>query len=223
MRNIGAMDEARTFWLTHALLPALLCAGLAAAIFLGGWDWALAGRLYSAEEGWLLGNALGRALHQGQRAIIGAIALAALMALTRARWRRPASYLLLCLALTASLASLGKHVSGVDCPKDLAQFGAPARAEGRGQCFPAGHSSSAFALVSLYFLLGARRPRWRWAGLAAGCSLGLAFAATQWARGMHVPSHDLASAALAWAVAVGAYTAVYRRRLWNPPHAPAAD
>ena len=39
--------------------------------------------------------------------------------------------------------------------------------------------------------------------------------ATQWARGMHFPSHDLVSAAIAWAVAVCAYTAAYRRRLRN--------
>ena len=220
---MGSMNHARSFWLTHALAPALLCAGLAAAIHFGGWDWWLAGSLHSAGEGWPLDNALGRALHRGERGIIGAVALAALLGLAHPRWRRPASYLLLCLVLTASLASLGKHLSGVQCPKDLAQFGAPARAEGRGQCFPAGHSSAAFALVSLYFLLGTRRPRWRWAGLAAGGALGLVFAATQWARGMHVPSHDLASAALAWAVAVAAYTAVYRRRLWDARHAPAAD
>ena len=219
------MDEAATstFWVTHALLPALLCAGLAAAISIGGWDWAVADAFYDpAARGWLLDPALGRALHGGERGLIFAVALGLLAALTQRAWRRPASYLLLCLALTASLVSLGKHVTGVDCPRDLARYGASPRARA-GECFPAGHSSSAFALVALYFLPAARRPRWRRAGLAAGLGLGLAFAATQWGRGMHVPSHDLVSAALAWAVALAAYTAVYRRRLWNPPHAPAAD
>jgi len=218
-----AMTGTQTFWLTHALVPALLCAGLAAAIHLGGWDWALADAFYDpAARRWLLDPALGKALHGGERLFIGATTLATLAALPWRRWRRPASYLLLCLVLTASLVSFGKHATTVECPKDLPAYGARPGARGS-QCFPAGHSSTAFALVALYFLLRERRPRLRWVGLAAGVALGLAFAATQWARGMHVPSHDLTSAAIAWAVALGAYTAAYRRRLWDPDHAPAAD
>ncbi len=216
------MNGTQTFWLTHALLPALLCAGLAAGIHLGGWDWALADAFYDpAAQRWLLDPALGRALHGGERGLIAAVVLATLAALAWRPWRRPACYLLLCIGLTASLVSLGKHVTAVECPRDLPAYGAQQPRRG-GECFPAGHSSAAFSLVALYFLFR-ERPRWRRAGLAAGLALGLAFAATQWARGMHFPSHDLTSAAIAWAVALGAYTAVYRRRLWDPRHAPAAD
>ena len=218
-----AMNGTQTFWLTHALIPVLLCAGLAAAIQLGGWDWALADALFDpAARRWLLDPALGKALHGGERGLIGAVTLTTLAALAWRTWRRPASYLLVCLVFSGAVASFGKHVTAVDCPKDLPAYGARPDARGGG-CFPAGHSSTAFALVALYFLLRERRPRWRWAGLATGLALGLGFAATQWARGMHVPSHDLASATIAWAIALGAYTAVYRRRLWDSSHAPAAD
>jgi len=188
---------------------------------LGGGDAAAAGFFFdSATQRWLL-EGMGRGLHGGERLLIGAVMLAALVAMAWRRWRRPASYLLLCFALTTALASLGKHTTDVACPKDRVEYGGTPRQDGL--CFPAGHSSAAFSLVALYFLLGERRPRWRHAGLAAGLALGLAFALTQWARGMHVPSHDLTSAALAWVIALVAYTGVYRRRLWDPPDALAAD
>ena len=88
----------------------------------------------------------------------------------------------------------------------------------RAQCFPAGHSSGGYAWVALYFVLAGRR---RWAGLAIGLGLGLAFGATQWARGMHFPSHDVVSAAVAWAVALGAYAGLYGKQAGNAD-APAA-
>ncbi len=216
------MQATQSWWLTHALMPVLLCVGLAAVFHFGNWDRAVAGAFYdSAGQTWLLDGPPGRALHGAQRLFIAAVVVTALALLTLRRWRRPASYLLVCLALTTSLVSLGKHATRVECARDLAEYGGSHRRGG--QCFPAGHSSAALSLVALYFLLGERRAAMRWVGLVVAVGLGLAFAATQWARGMHVPSHDLASAAIAWAVALGAYTALYRRRLWDPRHAPAAD
>ena len=217
------VETTRAWWVRHALLPLLLWAAAMAVLRLGGADHAVTGTLFDPlSQRWLLdAHGAGRALHEGERLLIGAVMLAALVAMTWRRWRRPASYLLLCFALTTSLVSFGKHTTNVACPRNLAEYGGTPRQDGL--CFPAGHSSAAFSLVALYFLLGERQPRRRWAGLAAGLVLGLTFAATQWARGMHFPSHDLTSAAIAWSIALVAYTAVYRRRLWGPGHAPAAD
>lgn len=59
--------------------------------------------------------------------------------------------------------------------------------------------------MALYFFLLATRPRWRWVGLAVGVSLGVLFGATQQLRGAHFLSHDLWTAVICWACALGGY------------------
>jgi membrane-associated PAP2 superfamily phosphatase len=231
--------EARRWWIAHAGLPLLLFVAAFGLLHVGGGDRALAGVLYDAAAGrWRLDlrEPLSQALYDFERGLVMAAVLAGLAVLMAGfwhrgarRWRRPVAYLLLCFAATTGLVSLGKHATNVDCPRALLDYGGRYPATGlledrpdawpRAQCFPAGHSSAGFAWVALYFTLARG---WRPAGLGAGIALGLAFAATQWARGMHFPSHDVVSAALAWTIALGAYVAWYRR----PPgeaDAPAAD
>lgn len=217
-------------------VPALLA--LAALLQWSGADHALASALYDpSTQSWLLDTRLplSRLLYQGERALVMAAVLAGLGVLAAGRvhagarrWRRPVAYLLACLAATTGLASLGKHVTNVDCPRALADYGGRRPAVGlfedrpddlpRALCFPAGHASAAYSLVSLYFLPGAVRRRRL--GLAAGVGLGLAFGATQWARGMHFLSHDAVSLAIAWAVAL-VVAAMFRfRRPAAAPDAP---
>lgn len=185
--------------------------------------------------------------HAGKR-LIAAVALSSLTAWAASfvwpqlcDWRRPASYLLLCMALSTGLVSLGKRSTGIDCPRDLAAYGGPRAEVGwfearpvhqpAGRCFPGGHSSGGFSLLALYFLLIERRPRAARMALTGTLLLGGGFALAQWARGSHAPSHDLASATLAWTVAASVYTVAYRRRLWSVrpdrpehmSHASAAD
>ena len=221
--------ESSRWWLTHAAVPALLAATLFVALQLGG-DRLLAGTLYDpAGQGWLLdpGLAQSRFLYGGERALIFGAVLAGLGLLLAGcwfpgirDWRRPIAFVLLSLGATTALVGAAKQATNVDCPRALVEYGGPRRFVGlfedrpddwpRAACFPAGHSSAAFAFVSLYFVLAAARPRWRWAGLGAGLGFGLAFGATQWARGMHFPSHDVVSAAVAWAVALATNAALYR-------------
>jgi len=220
---------------THAVIPGVVWLGLVVLAH-AGLDTALSDRLYDPAAGRWMFNAGGWAhvaLYRGGRAlVIGAVLASLLIVLAsfaRAAlepWRRPASYLLVCIALTTGLASLGKHTTNVDCPKDLERYGGDRPQVGlfadrpdalpRAQCFPAGHSSGGFSLLALYFLLGERHRSWRWPGLAAGLTLGFAFAFVQWGRGMHFLSHDLISAAIGWSVALGAYTVLYRSSVWNP-------
>jgi membrane-associated PAP2 superfamily phosphatase len=225
--------RADRWWIAHAGIPLLLVLPILFwVLHVGGGDRALADALYDvAAQRWRLDphEPASRLLYGAERALMIGAVLAGLGMLAAGlwyrgarRWRRPVSYLLLCFAAT-------KHATNVDCPRALADYGGRYPAIGlledrpddwaRAQCFPAGHSSAGFAWVALYFAWGPRR---RWAGLAAGLALGLAFAATQWARGMHFPSHDLVSAAVAWAVALGAYAGPYRRQLGDSD-APAAD
>ena len=220
---------ARRWWLAHAGIPLLLLAGAFVLLHLAGGDRALAGALYDASAGrWRLDPhaPLSQLLYGAERGLVMSAVAAGLGVLVAGiwhrgmrYWRRPAAYLLVCFATTTGLVSLGKHVTNVDCPRALADYGGryprvgllEDRPDGwpRAQCFPAGHSSAGFAWVALYFALAGR---WRLVGLGTGVALGLVFAATQWARGMHFPSHDVVSAATAWTVALGAYLAWYRER-----------
>lgn len=221
-------------WSTHLLLPGLAGLALVGLQHLAGWDLAVVDAFYDpAARAWEFGadSIAFRVLYPGGRGIVFATAALCLAALL-GPWRRPAAYLLLCIALTTGLAGLGKQATNVDCPKDLQRYGGTHPDIGwfadrpddlpRARCFPGGHSSGGFSFLALYFLLGDRHRRWRWAGLGAGLALGFSFAAVQWGRGQHFPSHDLVSAMMGWTVALGAYTLVFQRSLWTG-HAPAAD
>lgn len=157
-------------------------------------------------------------LHDGQSALIILVALAALAVLlgsfaaARLReLRRPALYILACVALTTSAVGGLKRVSALDCPWDLDVYGGerayvhlfaprPTDADA-GRCFPGGHSSGAFSLLALVVLMRRRRSRHAPAALAGVLVLGLSYASLQWLRGAHFPSHDLWSAWIAWTCA----------------------
>ena len=70
----------------------------------------------------------------------------------------------------------------------------------RAGCFPGAHSSSGFALMTLYFALRDARPRLARAALGVALLVGTAFAIGQEARGAHFLSHDLTSVALSWGI-----------------------
>jgi membrane-associated PAP2 superfamily phosphatase len=201
-------------------LPVALLGAAAWLLQWSGADHAVAHALFDpVGRRWLLDSRLplSQMLYLAERAAVITVVAAGLGALLASfctaagrRWRRPLAYLLVCFAGTTGLVSLGKHTTNMDCPRALADFGGTrprvglfeARPGGlpRAACFPAGHASAGYAFVALYFVATTRRRRW--AGLAAGIGSGLALGATQWARGMHFPSHDAVSAAIAWSVAL---------------------
>ena len=207
------------FWLWHALYPALLFSLAALTVHDGQWDFWVVDQGFDASTQSFparLNPWVAAVLHKGGRHLIAAIALSALLGLIASfaarwrRWRRGAGYVLACIALTTGTVALGKRLSNVDCPWDVTRYGGtrphlewfeprPASLP-RGQCFPGGHSSGAFALFAFYFLWREHHPRRAAAALAGTLALGLVFAGTQWLRGAHFPSHDLWSAGLAWAL-----------------------
>ncbi len=79
----------------------------------------------------------------------------------------------------------------------------PCRPAQRLACFPAGHTSSAYAWVALYYYFRTVAPRFRWYGLAFGLALGLVFDIGQQLRGAHFFSHCLWTLGIAWCVATG--------------------
>jgi len=112
-----------------------------------------------------------------------------------------------CALLSVTLIKAFSHTS---CPWDLQTFGGTAPYVshwnvwlddgGGGHCFPAGHASTGFAFIAVYFGLrqagapGARK--YLLMAVLAGFALGL----SQQMRGAHFMSHTLWTAWLCWTV-----------------------
>jgi membrane-associated PAP2 superfamily phosphatase len=229
------------FLRNHLLWPTLVFVVLATLGTTTSLDPDIARRwFYDAASGQWLGKGTVWAdvvLHRGGRYLMRLVGVTALVAwalswrVTRLRpWRRATGYVALCMALVPLLVGGLKETTNVDCPWDLQGFGGDRpfvhifedRPDGlpRAACFPGAHSSSAFALFSLYFLgLGLGRRRLAVAGFAVAAGLGLAFSFTQQARGAHFLSHDLWSAFIAWMICLALYRWAFRGRLTGPPGA----
>lgn len=229
----------RGFWLRHALWPTALLTLALLAVSRAGLDLWLADRFFDAAAGGFAGRhaAALQALHGAERWLPVSAGGGALLlwlagfALPAARrFRRGALYVALCFAVGPGLVVLGKHVSNVDCPRDLQRYGGDRPYVGlledrpdalpRAECFPSGHASGAYAFFAFYFLLRRYRSRAAPAALAGAIALGLAFGLTQWARGAHFLSHDLWAAGLCWHVSLALAAACLRRAAPRPQPAP---
>lgn len=115
------------------------------------------------------------------------------------------------LILSASIALIFKPLTNVQCPDDLLQYGGkipfvriyekypinPQSKDGKwkiGRCYPSGHASGGFALMSLFFLsLPKRKKTLGWYGISFGFILGTIMSAYQILRGVHFISHQIAT------------------------------
>lgn len=142
---------------------------------------------------------------------------------------------LLCTMLVPTVVSRLKRVTNVYCPAQLTLYGGEkpyvkilepyppaAQPEHPGRCFPAGHVTGAFSLVSLCFLFADRRKKF--AAAVGACLFGGMTGGYQMLRGEHFLSHNLFSGLIAMVVAVTVFMAVnkisncfaqYRRLLWK--------
>jgi membrane-associated PAP2 superfamily phosphatase len=206
---------------------------LALVFELTGFDLWVADLFHDAATGQWMGDGTWWAkdlIHEAGRRLIAVTGLAALaigaascfVGVLR-NWRRPALFLGLSIAAGTAVVGIAKYGTNVDCPDDLLRYGGtqpyvhvfadkPDTAA-RGECFPGGHSSGAFSLTALYFLLRARRSRKASTILFAVLVLGAVFSVGQWVRGEHFPSHDAWSAIICWYVVLGMFAA-FRGRVW---------
>jgi membrane-associated PAP2 superfamily phosphatase len=207
------------FWRMHALLPAIFFALAAATIYLTDLDRLVANtwffdagtRVWMGENTWWAEGLI----HGAGSALVRVVGLAGLVVLIggyrfeRLRpWRRKAAYLVIAIALCATVVSVLKFATNMDCPRDIVGFGGAnpyvqlfedrPDALPRAACFPGSHASTGFSLMAFYFLLMDTRPRLARVLLAAAVALGAVFSCGQQARGAHFLSHDLTSAALDW-------------------------
>ena len=218
--------------------PVFLRLGLwtvAALVLLAAWDllaqdlalarWFGSASGFALRDHWLFSTVL----HQGARRLAWLLQFALVLAIwwpvgaLRQLTRRQRVHLVVATLANVLIIWLVKSASRTSCPWDLAEFGGTARYVshwawgvadgGRGECFPAGHASSAFCFLGGYFWLRDKAPRaaawWLRTTLAAGFLIGLA----QQARGAHYLSHTLWTAWLCWVIAWVAYLALERHAL----------
>lgn len=124
--------------------------------------------------------------------------------------QRMLGLLVLSVLLSVGLISLLKKLIPMDCPWDLQLFGGiqplislwqdrPASMPNT-QCFPAGHASTGYAWLALYFYFLYTRPWLRKVGLAFGIIAGASLGLVQQLRGAHFFSHDIVTALICYVV-----------------------
>lgn len=202
------------------LTPAVVCGFLFVLVRASGHDFALADQLYAWQGGawaWRHDFLLSKILHaRAQKlavAVHGFVVLSALVSLAWSggrRWRRALTYLALSAVSGIVLVAMLKSTLPFPCPSKLLRYGGllpdafwlggepPGTVQG---CFPAAHATAGFALFGWYFLARRAGHRRCWRYALPGLVTGSVFGATQQLRGAHFLSHDLAAAALCWALA----------------------
>ncbi|HHJ34498.1 MAG TPA: phosphatase PAP2 family protein, partial [Gammaproteobacteria bacterium] len=127
------------------------------------------------------------------------------------RYRPGLFIVLLSMIIVPSVIGALKSKTNVACPTDLTTYGGhvpyvrvfesyleATRPESDQKCFPAGHASGGFALMSLYYLFHSRRNRRR--GLIFGFTIGWLMGGYKMLIGDHFLSHTVVTMIIAWLV-----------------------
>lgn len=199
------------------LLISLLLHSFQADTLLADWLYQMQGGQWLLKEHWVT-NVL---VHKGGK-FLSAILLTGviLMGLLSfrmprwAKWRWSLWYILVSFAVGTLLVSWGKSVSHVSCPWDFDRYGGQSAylslfeqlwVRNGSHCFPAGHASTGYGWLALYFVGVYHQSRWRWVGLGFAVGFGLVCGIAQQLRGAHFLSHDVWSLGVCWIVAQAGY------------------
>jgi membrane-associated PAP2 superfamily phosphatase len=179
------------------------------------WLWDAKSRLFPAKQHWFFRIVV----HEGMKIAVialGVVALGLLVGGWRWRalraWRRPLVLVVVCVALVPALVGWLKSVSPRHCPWNLELYGGsepwaslwdplPAGSS-PGKCFPSGHASGGFSLLSCWFALRPSHPALARAVLGIALAYGGAMGLARCAMGAHFPSHVVGSLLVAWTVCV---------------------
>ncbi len=134
-------------------------------------------------------------------------------------------FILITSILTLLSVNLFKHLTTLPCPWHMLKFGSDRASQGiftlfsshypRSLCFPAGHSSSVFPLVSWYFSRKLLHQE-KWGHLIPGLFLGVIYGGAQEMRGAHFLSHDLTTLLLSILISWAVSWAIYRALNYTP-------
>ena len=221
----------RHYFRNHLLLPGLLFIAVVSLIEWSHFDLTLSQLLFHLEGGvdsWPLRGAwlTETVIHKGGRnlvillgLIIIGLLIASIKKVNLRPYRKGLIFIFLSVLSSVLLVRFGKSITDIDCPWNLKIFGGSADYysifsrvnvfDSPGQCFPAGHSSSGYAWVVLYFFALAYGRQYRWIGLLFGLGLGMTFGIAQQFRGAHFISHDVWSLAISWFSAALLYYVIF--------------
>ncbi len=133
-------------------------------------------------------------------------------------------FLILILILTPLTVAILKHYSPIYCPNFVKEFGGDRLYispfdmfneaiffNHTGKCFPAGHASGGFALLSLYFVMPNRALKI--SALVFSLSLGWIMGLYQIAKGTHYLSDTLVTLAIAYLLCISLQQLLLERKI----------
>lgn len=227
------------FAVLHVLLPLALGAALLWVIDVAGVDRALsdafydpATRSFPLRHAWLLDVVM----HHWAKVLVGTLGALCVTGYglsfalpPLAPHRRTLLFLALAMGLSTLTVSSLKLVFARHCPWDLEIYGGFAPYEGLlqaipeglrpGHCFPGGHASTGFALMSFYFVFWPSRRDLAALALMGGLAAGLALGFGRVMQGAHFLSHNIWSGLICWLVIVAVWMALPRTPA-RPPVSP---
>lgn len=212
------IQRGRVLWWIEVFWPLVILLVLFGLVLLSDLDLRISRIFYSPTQSWVwrdnywLKSMVHDLGHQVILMVYGLVLACWCGCCFAVRWqplRSALGYLLTAVLMSVAVVNIGKHLIHFPCPWDLTVFGGvmpgllsayswAAQAHG---CFPAGHASSGYAWMCIYFVAKVYRPSWRFYGLALAFMIGLIFGVAQQLRGAHFLSHDIAAMACAWSVA----------------------
>ncbi|TKI71121.1 phosphatase PAP2 family protein [Sulfurimonas crateris] len=126
---------------------------------------------------------------------------------TLKEYRRGLLTVWLSIAVVPLVVGALKAISNVPCPCDFEHFGGgypyirvldamPQEIVKKFKCYPAGHASGGFALMSLFFLF--KEPKNRYIALVTAITIGWSMGLYKMLIGHHYLSHTVITMVLAW-------------------------
>lgn len=124
------------------------------------------------------------------------------------------AYFVLLVILSTSLIGVLKSQSDHACPWDMIMPTAQSYSwnfnQNHGHCFPGGHASTGFALLTGFFIYRTSHPKKACFYLISGLIIGSAMGWAQMMRGAHFFSHNLWTLWFTWLINVVVYQISYK-------------
>ena len=213
----------------HLIGSVLLLVGMLLMLENTGWDLAIQGMFYRNGQ-WLVDNTqpvIRFFFYDAPKTLLVLYAILILLALVLSWFVKPLQrfrtrnnvFILICLLLVPAIVGLGKKDTHVHCPYQLQEFGGDVpyvtlfqanKVDTPGRCFPAGHASGGFALLTLILIATTRRRQI--AALAGTMALGWAMGGYQMLNGRHFLSHTLTTILLAWIIVLIVHLLLFGKR-----------
>lgn len=146
-------------------------------------------------------------------------------------FRAPLLVAFLAMISCASAMQSLKNTTGIYCPVQLQEYGGKIELhpkiqvghlllinDGKGRCWPAGHSTAGFAWIAMFFAFAyMQKKRAAAAMLVTALIYGHFLGLVQVIRGQHFLSHQFYTMAICWLISLGFFASLYYWQYRHPP------